>query len=163
MLFWPVENKYTNRQWMQHAMISPVKTPFDLVFNSKKLFDSYRLFCWYHIWYGFNLTNFHLTVRFNICLAFKSCIPSTCFQIWCYFSSEQLLHPTDTLWCSYIPGSLFFYLYPLRWAMSPRQPSLTTQTHRHSFSHQTHTYTRCELRLRWRLEGFINSVSDHMN
>lgn len=161
---------------MQHVILSSVKMPFELIFSTVRS-------C-----FGLNPTDcsadttfdmvsieqtFHLAISFNICLAFKSCIPSTCYQIWCFFSSEQPLHTTNTLWCSYIPASEFFYLYPLRWAMSPRQPSLTTQTHSHSFCRETHTgahihkhtyiHTRCELRLRWRLEGFINSVSDHMN
>ena len=105
-------------------------------------------------------------------LSFESCSSSTCYQIWCCFSCEQPLQPSDTwLGCFYIPGSLFFYLYPLRWAMSPRQPSLTshvdtgdTETHSPPNTHtHTQTHTHQELRLRWRLECFINSVSDHMN
>lgn len=116
-----------------------------------------------------NITSFHS--QFN---SLSAVCDTTFVQLWIlqlihllsdvmFSSCEQPLHPSDTLWCFYIPGSLFFYLYPLRWAMSPRQPSLakhvdTCDTETHFFTH-THT----ELGLGWRLEYFINSVSDHMN
>lgn len=87
-----------------------------------------------------------LAIWLNSCLALS---PYTCYQIYLmFFSCEHPLHPTDTLWCSYIPGSYFsiYTHWDEQWAPgSPHSPTWTqvdtdsnTETH---FLPHTHTHT----------------------
>lgn len=86
----------------------------------------------------------------KLCLALS---PFTCYRIYLmYFSCEQPLRPTDTLWCSYIPGSHFsiYTHWDEQWAPgSPHSPTCAhVDTHPNTQTHTRMLWVKAEVEVR---------------